>query len=93
MNNYEGLFIIKSNLQEEDLKIVYKSISDAIGKNSGSVNKEEAWGKRQMAYPVNKARDGYYFKVDFTAPSQSILKLESAYKLNGDILRMMITRR
>jgi len=93
MNNYEGLFIIKSDLQEEDLKNTYKSISDAIGKNSGSVNKEEIWGKRQMAYPVNKARDGYYFKVDFTAPSQSILKLESAYKLNGDILRMMITRR
>jgi len=93
MNNYEGLFIIKSNLQEEDLKNVYKSISDAIGKNSGSVNKEEAWGKRQMAYPVKKARDGYYFKIDFTAPSQSILKLESAYRLNGDILRTMITKR
>ncbi len=93
MNTYEGLFIIKPDLKDEDVKTVYKSISDIIGKNSGSINKEEAWGKRQLAYPVKKAREGYYFKVDFTAPSQSILKIESAYKLNGDILRTMITKR
>jgi len=93
MNNYEGLFIIKSDLKEEDIKNVCKSIGETIGKNSGSVNKEETWGKRQLAYPVKKAREGYYYKVDFTAPSQSIFKIESAYRLNGDILRTMITKR
>ena len=93
MNNYEGLFIIKSETKEEDLKNVFKGITDAVTKNGGTMNKEESWGKKQLAYPVKKAKDGYYYKLEFTAPAEAIAKMEAGYKLNSDILRMMITRR
>lgn len=92
-NNYEGIFIINPELKEEDVKTVFKSISDAVSKTGGAITKEETWGKRQLAYPVKKAREGYYYKLDFTAPSEAVSKLETAYKLNADILRTMITRR
>jgi len=93
MNNYEGLFIIKPELKEEDAKNVFKAIGEAITKNSGSVKKEEAWGKRQLAYPMKKFKEGYYYKVDFAAPSDAITKLDSVCKLNADIIRSMITKR
>lgn len=93
MNAYEGLFIVKPDLKEEDAKNVFKSISDAVTKNGGQVKKEEAWGKRQLAYPVNKLKEGYYLKLDFDAPAESVTKLEGAYKLNADIVRVMITRK
>ncbi len=93
MGNYEGLFIIKPDIKEEDVKGVYKVISDSVTKNGGSITKEDIWGKRQLAYPVKKFKEGFYYKLDFTAPTNVIVKLEEAYRLNSDILRTMMTRR
>lgn len=93
MNNYEGLFIIKPDLKEEDVKNIFKSIGEAVTKIGGVIKKEESWGKKQLAYPVKKFKEGYYYKLDFTAQSDSITKLEEIYKLNADILRVMMTRR
>jgi small subunit ribosomal protein S6 len=92
-NNYEGLLIIKPDIKEEDLKGVYKAVTDSITKAGGNVNKEEPWGKKQLTYPIKKAKEGYYYKVEFAAPADAITKLEAGYKLNADILRVMITRR
>lgn len=93
MNSYEGLFIIKPDLKEEDAKNTYKAISDTVTKNGGTIAKEEVWGKRLLAYPVRKFKEGYYYKLNFTSPSASISKNEAVYKLNDDILRAMITKR
>ena len=93
MNNYEGLFIAKPDLKEEDLKNLFKTLNEAVSKNGGTVTKDESWGKKQLAYPVNKIKEGYYYKLDFAAPAAAIAKIEDAYKLNQDILRAMITKR
>jgi len=93
MNNYDGLFIIKPDLKEEDIKNLFKALADGVTKNGGAITKEENWGKKQLVYPVNKFKEGYYYKLDFTAPADAITKLEASYKLNQDILRTMITRR
>jgi small subunit ribosomal protein S6 len=93
MNNYEGLFIIKPDLKEDDVKNVFKAIGESVTKNGGVIKKEEIWGKRQLAYPIKKAKEGYYYKLDFEAQAPTLTKLEETYKLNADILRAMITRR
>ncbi|MCM8761010.1 MAG: 30S ribosomal protein S6 [Candidatus Omnitrophica bacterium] len=93
MNTYEGIFIIKPDFKEEEVKDVCKTITDIVAKNGGNVKKEENWGKKPLAYPVKKFREGFYYKLDFEAPADAVAKLETAYKLNADILRTMITRR
>ncbi len=93
MENYEGIFIIKPEITDEDVKNVFKVIVDSVTKHGGTIKKEEPWGKRSLAYPVKKAKEGHYFKLDFLAPTSAIAKLEEAYGLNDDILRTMITRR
>lgn len=93
MNNYEGIFIIKPDLKEEDAKNVFKVIGESVTKNGGSIKKEEIWGKKQLVYPVKKFKEGYYYRLDFEAPSSTIAKLEANCKLNQDIIREMITRR
>ena len=93
MNNYEGIFIIKPDLNEEAVKNVFKALGELVVKNGGSIKKEEPWGKRALAYPVKKVKEAYYFKLDFSSPALAIPKMEAAYKLNQDILRAMITKR
>ena len=93
MNNYEILFIIKPDLNEDGLKVAIKAITDAVTKNGGTIVKEDNWGKKQLVYPVKKAKEGYYFKLDFTAPPEIVEKLEAGHRLNADILRTMVTKR
>jgi len=93
MNNYEGIFIVKPDLKEEEAAACFKTINDITLKNGGSVKKEEPWGKRSLAYKLKKAKEGYYYKLDFAAPPDAIEKIEAACKLNADILRTMITKR
>ncbi len=93
MNSYEGLFIIKPELKDEDAKNVFKVLNDLVAKNGGSVKKEEIWGKRPLAYPVKKFKEGHYYKLDFEASGDIVAKLEGACKLNADIIRTMISRR
>ncbi|MDO8525892.1 MAG: 30S ribosomal protein S6 [Candidatus Omnitrophota bacterium] len=93
INNYEILFIIKPDLNEDGVKNVAKAITDSVTKSGGTIKKEENWGKKQLVYPVKKAKEGYYYKLDFTAEPAIIEKLEAGYRLNGDILRTMVTKR
>jgi small subunit ribosomal protein S6 len=93
MNNYEGIFILKSDIKEEDIKAACKVICDLVIKNGGSIKKEDAWGKRLLAYPINKLKEAYYYKLDFEAPSDAVAKVEAACKMHAEILRAMITRR
>jgi len=93
MNNYEGIFIVKPDFKDDEVKNVFKTIGDLVTKNGGSIKKEDIWGKRQLVYPVKKFKEGYYYKLDFESPAASITKLEAACKLNVDIIRTMITRR
>jgi len=93
MNNYEGIFIIKPDIKEEDVKNVFKTIGDLVTKSGGTVKKEDVWGKRLLAYPIKKFKEANYYKLNFEAPADAVLKIESACKLNADIVRMMITRR
>lgn len=93
MNNYEGIFILKPALKEDEAKNIFKTIADSVVKNGGNVKKEEVWGKKQLAFTIKKVKEGHYYKLDFSAPSAAITKLEAAYKLNSDIVRLMITKR
>lgn len=93
MNNYEGIFILRPDIKEDDLKAAYKTIADLAVKNGGSVKKEDPWGKRPLSYPIDKVKEAHYYKLDFEAPSEAIAKIEAACKLNAEILRVMITRR
>lgn len=93
MENYEGIFIVSPEIKDEDAKNVFKVISDSVTKHGGTIKKEEPWGRKPLAYPVKKVKEGHYFKLDFSAPTSAIAKLEEVYRLNGSILRTMITRR
>jgi len=93
VNNYEGIFIIKSNLKEPELEGVYKAIADSLAKNKATLEKEEKWGKRDLTYRIKKFKDGVYYKVNFQSPPEAISKLREGYSLNADILRVVITKR
>ncbi len=92
MKNYEALFVLRPD-QEESIKKVTALITDSIKKNKGKILKEDNWGKRTLAYPIKKHREGVYYKLNFSIGSLSIETLNRTYKLNSGILRTLIIKR
>ncbi len=90
MPEYEALFVIDPE-KEKSIKEITSGITGVIAKNGGSVIKEENWGKQRLAYPVKKSAEGIYYKLDFSADASKISELNGNFKLNADILRVMIT--
>ena len=93
MANYEAMFIVNPNVNEEQKKEITAHLNDAILKNQGEVVSAAVWSeKRKLSYPIKKFQEGIYYLINFKAEPSSILKLKQLYKLNESIIRLLITR-
>lgn len=92
MNIYENVVIINPALNEDDLKTALDKISEQITKAGGEVLKIEQWGKRKLAYEMNKQRMGFYVMFLFKSPASFIKDLEYYYKVFDPIIKYMIIK-
>ena len=90
MKKYEGMFIIKPDLEKDSKKKVTEFISGAIIKEGGEVKDQSEWGKNRLAYKIRRCNEGLYILVHFNLPVENLSKVEKAYNLNEDILKSMI---
>ena len=92
INNYEAMFILQPNLSEAQGKEVFAQLDEAIIKNEGQIVTSGIWSeKRKLGYPIRKFQEGLYYLITFKAKPSAILKLRQIYKLNENILRILIT--
>jgi small subunit ribosomal protein S6 len=93
MNKYEAMFIIKPELSEDERKILFNQINESVTKNNGTVSAAMLWAeRRKLTFTIKKHQEGNYYLVNFNAPSAAIVKLREIYRLNENILRVLITR-
>jgi small subunit ribosomal protein S6 len=93
MNKYEAMLIVKPDLSDEDKKVLFKQIDDAVIKNAGQISQSAIWAERRKLYfPIKKFQEGVYYLVAFNAPAQAIKEMRNIYKLNENILRVLFTR-
>jgi len=90
---YETLFFTEGNIDDEALGALIGKVENAITKNGGQIEKIDKWGKRQLAYPVEKHTEGNYVLVNFMAKPETLKELERTYLINQTILRFMTTTR
>ncbi len=93
MKKYEAMFIIRPDLSEDENKALFSQIGDAVTKNNGTVSTASIWSeKRKLFFPIKRYREGIYYLVGFSVAPGSIVNINHAYKLNENILRVMITK-
>ena len=93
MNNYEAMFIVNPTLNEEQRKEASNQLNDGITKNGGEIINSSLWSeKRKLSYPIKKFQEGIYYLITFKAATATILKLRQLYRLNENIIRVLITR-
>lgn len=92
MNKYETIIIINSNLEEEAVKSVVSKVTDLIAKH-GTVESTEEWGKKKLAYPIQKQLEGYYVLFNFSSNSEFIEELERVYNITDEIIKHIVVRK
>ena len=92
MKNYELMFILKPNLTEEDRKKTIDIIKNIIVEGGGEITREEDWGKRTLAYEIQKFTEGFYILLNFSAPPNIPLDLETRMRHTETILRWLIIK-
>ena len=93
MKKYEAMFIIKPDLSEDQKKALFSQINEAITKNKGDVLQAAVWSeKRKFCFPVNKHPQGTYYLMNFALEPQAIGEIRRLYKLNENILRVLIIK-
>lgn len=89
---YESAVLINAALDDQQIDSILTRIKDLITNNGGQIRELDNWGRKRLAYPVDKSKIGYYAIFRFDAPSDIIAKLERTYTLDEQILRFVTLR-
>ena len=91
MRKYEGVFVFRTDLTEEERKASFERITSIIEKE-GKLENIDEWGNRKLAYEINYYKDGYYYIVNFEATPEVEMEVKRIAKISDTLLRYMVVR-
>jgi small subunit ribosomal protein S6 len=91
MRNYELVCIIQPDLDETAFNGVLDKVKGWISESGGSVDKAEVWGRRRLAYLINKQREGQYVLLNVTLNPAATSELERNLRYQESIMRHMLS--
>ena len=91
-HSYETIIVFSLNLGEEGINGLITKFKDLIAAN-GTVEGVDDWGKRKLAYPIQKQPEGYYVLINFKSPADFTAELDRIYKITDGVLRSIIIKK
>ena len=92
MRRYELMLIIRPDVADDKSQALVDRTTRGIVSAGGQIVKVAPWGRRRLAYPIDRHREGSYHIILFEAPSDSIVELEHTLLITEEVLRHLITR-
>ena len=91
-HQYELMVILTPEIDERTVAPTLDKFLKVITNDGGSIDKVDIWGKRRLAYEIQKKSEGIYAVVNFTATSEATQELDRQLKLNESIMRTKVLR-
>jgi small subunit ribosomal protein S6 len=94
MAKYELMLVVDPFLEEADTNAMVEKGQEQIKRRGGNVTQVDAWGKRRLAYPINKKLEGFYVLYTFEGEIEgaAIAEIERTLRLDEKVMRVMVTR-
>lgn len=93
MRDYELLYIIKTEVSEEQTQATIDRYAGILAEQGAEVTNTDKWGKRKLAYTIDKKyNDGFYVLVTFKGESNAVNEVDRLMKIDENLIRHMITR-
>jgi len=89
MHIYESVIVVHPRLSDTEIGEVVEKTKKLISTDGGEILGEDKWGRRKLAYPVKKNREGYYVYLKFNAKGTILKKMNDWFRLQEDVLRTL----
>lgn len=86
---YETTYIINAALEDAEIDSIIGKVNDFIVKNEGNIEEVNKWGRKRLAYQIDRKNNGFYCHTIFTADSSTIAALERFFVLEETVMRHM----
>ena len=90
MRNYECMFILKPEMEEEAIQLAIDKYSAIVTDGKGEMVSVDKWGKRRLAYEIKDLFEGFYVLMIFKSEPAVVKELDRVMKISDDMLRFMI---
>ena len=93
MPRYETVFVAASSVPEDAVEAIVSGLESVVSDGGGILHKTERWGRRRLAYPVRKNREGNYTLFLYDSESSVVNELERRIRMNDRVIRYLTVRR
>jgi small subunit ribosomal protein S6 len=92
VRRYELMLVIRPDAPDEKVSAVIDRTTRYVVASGGQIVKVAPWGRRRLAYPIDRHREGSYHIIVFESPAEAIAELERSLQITEEILRYLVTR-
>ena len=92
MNKYEITFIVKSDMEEAEIKKTAEAMKKVLTDKNAKILEEKVMGQRELAYEINKMKTGYHFLYVVEADSDTVKEFNRVSGINENLLRHLIVK-
>ena len=92
MNNYELALVVNAKIDDEARTQTIESIKELVARFGGTITNIDEWGKRRLAYEIQKLREGYYYFIQFDSDSNAPREIEDRLRIMENVIRYLCIR-
>ena len=92
MSKYETLVVASAKLEDEERAAVIEKIKGLIARFGGNVSETDEWGKKKLAYEVQKMKEGFYYFIQFDAETSAPAEIESRVRIMDNVIRYLCVK-
>lgn len=92
MNKYELAVVVNAKIEDDARTATIEKVKELIARFGGEVTNVDDWGKRKLAYEINKQKEGFYYFIQFNAETSTPAEVESRLRITETVLRYLIVR-
>ena len=93
MNKYELAVVLSAKLEDEERAAAIEKVKGYITRFGGTVTNVDEWGKRKLAYEIQKMREGFYYFIQFEAETSAPAEIESRVRIMDNVMRYLVVKR
>ena len=92
MNKYELAVVVSAKIEDDARTAVIEKVKRTIEKHGGQVTNVDEWGKKKLAYEIEKQSEGYYYFIHFDADSTTPNEIEQRIRIMDNVIRYLCIR-
>lgn len=93
MNKYELALVVNAKIEDDARAAVVEKAKEYVTRAGGTISEVEEWGKKKLAYEIQKMSDGFFYFIQFEAAPEAPAQIEQKVRIMDNVLRFLCVRK